>query len=149
MRKVENSIAINVKPSKIFASFLDPKMLRDWWGVERTMIEAKKGGNYALVWGVTKSGFSYITTGVISAYEENSLIEIDNFLYFNPTMNILGPTTLRIEIDQSENETSLTVCQSGYQRGGEWDWYYNAVYESWPSVLISLKNYLEKITRNA
>ncbi len=149
MRKVENSITINVKPSKVFASFLDARMLRDWWGVERTLIEPKKEGSYALAWGITETGFTYVTTGVICKYEEFKLIEINNFLYFNPRTNILGPTVLRIEIDAVDEVSLLTVCQSGYLDGEDWDWYHDAVEDSWPGVLISLKNYLEKITRNA
>ena len=147
MRKVENSISINVKPEKIFAAFLDPKMLRDWWGVEKTLIEAREGGNYALVWGVSESGFGYVTTGRIETFEENKALKISNFLYFNPKMDILGPTCLSIQVSNDKDIPTLTVCQSGYLHGGDWDWYYNAVNESWPGVLRHLKTYLEKITR--
>ena len=147
MRKVENTISINVKPEKIFTAFLDPKMLRDWWGVERTLIEAREGGNYALVWGVSENGFSYVTTGRIETFEENKALKISNFLYFNPKMEILGPTCLSISVTDNEDVPALTVCQSGYLDGGKWDWYYNAVNESWPGVLTHLKTYLEKITR--
>ncbi len=149
MRKVENTIVINVKPEKVFASFLDAKMLRDWWGVERSLIEPQLGGSYALGWGVTETGYTYVTTGVFRAYEEYRLMEITNFLYFNPRTNILGPTVLTIKIEPVDDASQLTVCQSGYLDGEDWDWYYEAVDDSWPGVLVSLKNYLEKITRNA
>lgn len=147
MRKVENTISINVKPEKIFTAFLDPKMLRDWWGVEKTLIEAKEGGNYALAWSVSENGFGYVTTGRIETFEQNRALKINNFLYFNPKMEIIGPTCLSITVTDQNEIPSLTVCQSGYLDGGHWDWYYNAVHEAWPAVLRHLKTYLEKITR--
>ena len=147
MRKVENTISINVKPEKIFTAFLDPKMLRDWWGVEKTLIEAREGGNYALAWGVSENGFGYVTTGRIETFEENRALKISNFLYFNPKMEILGPTCLNISVANQDKVPTLTVCQSGYLDSEKWDWYYNAVNESWPAVLMHLKTYLEKITR--
>ena len=147
MRKVENSISIKATPEKIFTAFLDPKMLRDWWGVERTLIEAREGGNYALAWGVSENSFGYVTTGRFETFEENKALKISNFLYFNPKMEILGPTCLNIKVSNHKEVPILTVCQSGYLEGGDWEWYYKAVYESWPGVLMHLKTYLEKITR--
>ena len=147
MRKVENTIDINVKPEKIFTAFLDPKMLRDWWGVEKTLIEAREGGNYALAWGVSENGFGYVTTGRIETFQLNKALKISNFLYFNPKKEILGPTCLSIDVMTGDKASVLTVCQSGYLNGESWDWYYKVVNESWPGVLMYLKTYLEKITR--
>ncbi len=147
MKEVKNSINIDVEPEKIFMAFLEPKMLRDWWGVEKTLIEAREGGSYALAWGVSDDSFGYVTTGLIKTYRENALLEIGNFLYFNPKMEILGPTSLRIEVSNDQDVPALTICQSGYLEGGDWDWYYEAVSESWPVVMKYLKTYLEKITR--
>jgi hypothetical protein len=39
--------------------------------------------------------------------------------------------------------TTLTVVQSGYQHGADWDWYYNVVKNSWPEVLLKIRDYLE------
>ncbi|HNT20823.1 MAG TPA: hypothetical protein PKL70_10385 [Saprospiraceae bacterium] len=40
--------------------------------------------------------------------------------------------------------TELYLCQDGYRDGEDWDWYYQAVREAWPKVLVTLKQYLEK-----
>ena len=36
---------------------------------------------------------------------------------------------------------------SGYQSGGDWDWYYEAVTAAWPVVVKTIKDYLEKRRR--
>lgn len=149
MKEITNTIDIYASSEKVFDAFIDPRMLRDWWGVERSFIEPEEGGNYALVWGVNKSGLGYITTGTFKIFEPTSVLEVNNFLYFNPAKEILGPCTLRIDIVDNLDSCSLTVTQSGYQEGHDWDWYYQVVNESWPTVLLYLKNYLEKITRKA
>lgn len=149
MRSVTNSVAINANQEKVFSAFLKPKMLRDWWGVERTFIETKAGGNYAMVWGISKTGFSYITTGVLEEFEPSTSILISNFLYFHPKKPVLGPSKLKIEIDGDGEESLLTVIQYEFQEGEHWDWYFNVVKNSWPGVLVNLKNYLEKITRKS
>ncbi len=41
------------------------------------------------------------------------------------------------------HETKLKLIQSGYQYGGDWDWYYEAVTQVWPVTLQSLRKYLE------
>ncbi|MDH7448422.1 hypothetical protein [Aquimarina sp. 2201CG14-23] len=42
MGKVEVNIAIDTKPENVIKAFIDSKMLRDWWNVEKSLIEKKK-----------------------------------------------------------------------------------------------------------
>lgn len=142
MRKVESTIIINCSAEKITDAFTEPSMLREWWNVERALIEKKNGGIYTLAWNVTDKGFGYVSTGVIKTYRSNFL-EIINFVYLNPEHSILGPMTLTIKTSQKENGTELYLCQDGYQSGSDWDWYYHAVTQAWPAVLKTLKDYLE------
>lgn len=144
MRKVEVTIEISTSPAKVIAAFTDPGMLRDWWSVERTLIDKKPGGVYTLAWNITDKGFGFVSTGVIREYQPNSKLIIDNFTYLNPEKSILGPMTLTIKAQPKGDKTEFYLCQDGYQDGSDWDWYYNAVSQAWPTVADTLKNYLEK-----
>jgi hypothetical protein len=68
---------------------------------------------------------------------------IDHFVYFNPEKSILGPAYLCIKLEELNSTTELKLTQGNYQAGGDWDWLYEVVKESWPKVLKNLKDYLE------
>ena len=122
---------------------MDFDMLNGWWGVEKALVEKREGGVYALVWDISESGFRYVATGIIKSYKADAILEIENYTYLNLNMPIMGPMGLIIEGIVKNNQTELTVTQTGYQSGGDWDWYYDAVKQAWPDVLASLKEYLE------
>ena len=64
-------------------------------------------------------------------------------VYLNPEREILGPMTLTIQAEKNYGDTQVYLCQDGYQYGGDWDWYYEAVKEAWPELMEKLKTYLE------
>lgn len=41
MKSVETAIEIDVQPEKVILAFIDAKLLKGWWGVEKSLIEAK------------------------------------------------------------------------------------------------------------
>jgi hypothetical protein len=144
MKKVTASININSTSSKIIEAFLQPHMLKEWWNVERCLIQPQSGGLYTLAWNINSDGFGYISSGIITIYQPDHMLIIEKLIYLNPKQPILGPMTLSIHTEQTENAVSLHVAQDGYKDGTAWDWYYNAVKDAWPHVLQTLKTYLEK-----
>jgi uncharacterized protein YndB with AHSA1/START domain len=80
MRKVEVKINIRTSPEKVIAAFTNPDMLKEWWFVEKTLIEKKSGGLYTLTWNVTDKGFGYVSTGIIKSYITDKELVIENFL---------------------------------------------------------------------
>ena len=62
MKKVEVIIDIDVKAEKAIQAFTDLNMLRDWWNVERALLEKFNGGIYVLTWNITVKGFGFIST---------------------------------------------------------------------------------------
>ena len=144
MRKVEVSIVIKTDPETVIKAFTDPKMLKDWWSVERNFIQLKPGGLYSLAWSISENGFGFISTGTVKEYQFDKKLVVENFAYFNPERSILGPMTLTVEARKKENGTELYICQDGYQTGKDWDWYYEAVVDAWPKVVEIIKDYLEK-----
>jgi uncharacterized protein YndB with AHSA1/START domain len=144
MRKVEVTIDINSSPKAIISAFTDPDKLRDWWNVEKTLINKKVGGLYTLTWSLSDKGFGYVSTGTIKEYHPDKILVIENFVYLNPEKSFLGPMTLTVRTKEKGNTTEVYLCQDGYQNGTDWDWYYNAVKQAWPTVMQTFKNYLEK-----
>ena len=145
MRLVAASIDINARPEKILPAFLRQEHLQTWWGVERSLIEPKAGGIYTLAWGISEHGIKYISTGIISELIPSEYLMIRDFIYLNPDKKILGPMELEIDlISNGDNITKVGVVQSGYQYGGDWDWYYNSVVLAWPQTLELLKKYIEE-----
>ena len=144
MRKVETTIEIHQPASKVFDAFIEPSLLKSWWGVETCLIEKKQGGLYSLAWEASSKGFHYVSTGIITVFIPGKELLIDHFVYFNPEKQILGPTFLSIKLQEDNNLTALRLIQGGYQSGGDWDWFYDSVTDAWPKVLDSLKKFLEK-----
>ena len=144
MREVESSIHINCQPVTVIDAFLDEKDLKGWWGVQRSLVEKKVNGAWTTAWEISPAGIKYISSGIISAYEPHSHLTISNLIYLNPDRQILGPMQLELFSAKNKNGgTDLRLIQSGYQQGGDWDWYYEAVRKAWPLALEWLKKYLE------
>jgi uncharacterized protein YndB with AHSA1/START domain len=143
MRKVEATAEINCSAETVFNAFIEPSQLKGWWSVERCLIEARQGGIYSLAWNISKQGFQYISTGIITVFNPEKELLIDHFIYFNPEKPILGPTYLAIKLEENDSLTRIKLMQGGYQNGGEWDWFYEAVKDAWPKVLQNLKEFLE------
>ena len=144
MRNVESSIQINAKPEEVINAFLDEHHLKAWWGVQRSLVEKKLYGCWTTAWEISDAGIKYISSGVITSYQPSSHLEISNLVYLNPQKQILGPMKLELFVEDAKpNGTNLKLIQSGYQYGGDWDWYYEAVVNAWPYALELLKKYLE------
>lgn len=145
MRIVESSVVVYRKPDVVLRAFTDPLHLKNWWGVERSLIELKKGGLYSLVWQKSDNALEYISTGIVAEYLPACQLKIENMIYVNPQRPIFGPMTLMVLTTPEKVGTTLTVVQSGYQYGPDWDWYHQIVKESWPLVILKIKAYLEDL----
>lgn len=147
MRSVKSSIEISTPPDRVLRAFVDVDMAKEWWGVDRGLIEPKPGGVWALAWERSDAGYKYSGTGIISSYIPGKELVIEKMVYFNPDRPLLGPMRVRHTVSTMGDVTTLTVIQDGYGEGPDWDWYYEAVVQGWPAALKLLKEYLEKIGR--
>ena len=146
-RRAGATIEIMAKPDAVLNAFTDPQHLKNWWSVDRSLIELKKGGLYSLAWDITQYGIGYVSTGIIAEYLPACQLKISQMAYFNPQRPILGPMELLILTTPESRSTVLSIIQSGYQSGPDWDWYHDAVKTAWPTVAKQLKNYLESLVR--
>jgi hypothetical protein len=44
---------------QVIQAFIDHAHLQPWWGVSRSLIEAKPGGIYTPAWEIAESGINY------------------------------------------------------------------------------------------
>lgn len=146
MRFVDAEIAINIAPKQGVDAFTDPELLKGWWGVERSLVELKPGGIYALAWGITEHGFRFISSGVVKSYREADHLHVENLIYLNPERPILGPLELSVQCLPEKAGCLLKLRQGPYPADGgpDWDWYYAVVSDAWPKVLVELKKFLEE-----
>lgn len=145
MRFVESSVFIPRPAKLVLSAFTDATHLKNWWRVERSCIELKPGGLYSLVWKITDDAMGFVTTGIVSEYLPACQLKIENLVYFNPQRAIFGPMELMVLTTPEVMGTTLTIVQSGYKDGPDWDWYYNVVKETWPIMILKIKEYLEGI----
>ena len=144
MRNVEAAILIHSTPERVIAAFLEEYDLKGWWGVQRCLVEKKVNGTWAVAWEISDSGIKYISTGVITEYNPHSHLAVSHLVYVNPDRQILGPMKLELFAETTaDSATRLQLIQSGYQQDGDWDWYFEAVKNTWPFALELLKKYLE------
>ncbi len=144
-KKVAFDITIDVSPATIIRAFSEPELLKGWWGVERSLIELRQGGPYTLAWQISDQGFGYVSSGVVRRYVPERELDVGHMVYLNPGRAILGPMSLTVRTEPASGGASLHVIQDGYQSGGDWDWYYQAVVEAWPQALKGLKAFLEAL----
>ena len=144
MRRIEVTKDIQSTTARIILAFTEPDMLKEWWGVERTLIEKKAGGLYTLAWNISDKAIGFVSTGIINEYNPGNKLVIDNFVYLNPDKPFFGPMKLTITAKAKGDISELYLCQDGYQDGADWNWYYDAVKQAWPSVVETLKNFLER-----
>jgi len=144
MREVRAEIRINAPADRCLQGFINVETMRQWWGVDRGLVEPKPGGMWALAWERSEHGFRYVSTGRIKAYSSGKYLDIENLVYFNPDHVVFGPLRLTILVKTKNGGTHLSLVQDGYGEGPEWDWYYDAVLHAWPRALEALKKFLEK-----
>ncbi len=144
MKAIFSELSINAPAKKVVAAFLDIRAMREWWGIERGLVEPRSGGVWALTWDRSESGFRYINTAIVAAYRPGELLHLQKLLYLNPDRVVLGPMELRIWAEEHSNYTNLTVQQDGFGEGDDWAWYYDTVHRAWPVALKLLKRYLEE-----
>jgi hypothetical protein len=143
MRSVEASIEVSSEPRPLIAAFLAHEALASWWGVERSFVEPRVGGTFAVAWKITDAGFGFVTTGVIGALDLDHALRIDSYTYFHPERPIFGGMTLHVEARRAGSGSVLRVRQDGYRDGPDWDWYHDAVTSAWPKVVQEVKRYVE------
>jgi len=144
IKEVKVTATIKTSPDKVIRAFTDHQLLHEWWGVEKSLIETKPGGVYTLVWNLAEQEIGYVSSGTVKEYKETEVLDLENMVYINASIPVLGPMSLTVLAREHPDGAEVTVTQSGYGEGTDWDWYYEEVKKAWPQVVDILKEYLEQ-----
>ncbi len=147
-RDIVSSIALAVSPKAAIEAFLEIEALKGWWQVDRGLVQPQAGGVWTLAWDVSSAGARYVSSGIIETYLPGRRLVIAQLVYLNPERPILGPLRLEINAGPADGGCWLTVSETGYGTGDDWDWYYQAVEEGWPQALDQLKTFLAQQRKN-
>lgn len=148
MRTVQTRIHVVTTPEAAARAFLNLDAMRQWWHVDRGLVEPREGGVWALAWERSEHGFKYVITGRIASLGPGRVV-ITEMLYFNPDRPILGPMSLTVTAVPATGGCELTIQQDGYGDGPDWDWYYKVVSWAWPEVAKDFREFLEAKAQQA
>lgn len=143
-RKVSKTIQIAASAERVWRCLVQVEAMQQWWGVDRGLVEERRGGPWALAWEASPQGFRYLMAGVIKSIQPGKRLRIEPLIYFNPERPILGPMRLTVNVREQNGKTRVAVRQDGYGEGPDWDWYYQAVVQGWKDTLARLKQYAEQ-----
>lgn len=141
---IQSEIRIKANPELILEALLEKKHLTEWWGVDKSFIEKKDGGLYALAWMASKDGYKYVSTGQIKFYSKKSHLHLEKMLYLNYEKPILGPFNIKYDIQKFNEYSILSVKQDGFKKESDYQWLYEVSKEGWAQALVLLKTYIEK-----
>jgi uncharacterized protein YndB with AHSA1/START domain len=131
-RIVQKQMRTRATPEQVWDSWADPGKLPQWFtdGAEG---EAKVGST--LTWIFEKFGYRF-PYDVLEARSAERLV-----LSGAPPGR--PPFLLEVNIGHEGGETVLTLVQSGFSDGAEWDDEYQGIDSGWQMALAVLKHYLE------
>jgi len=144
-RQLTSSIEIERPAESIIDALLDSSHLANWWGVDKAFIEQRVGGLYVLAWLWGDTGVRFVQTAKISLLNKRSYLHLEDVIYVNAEKGIFGPFTIRFEIENINDSSLLKVTQDGFRQKLDQKWYYEMMADSWPQVLLFLKQYLERL----
>jgi uncharacterized protein YndB with AHSA1/START domain len=119
-------------PEEVYEAWADPEEIAHWF-VDRARGQARVGSTFT--WVFEKFGYE-IPYEVVAA-------EPGRRFALGGEAPGSGPFLLEISITREGGETRVTLVNSGFLDGAEWDEEYEGIVSGWTNALAALKLYLE------
>ena len=132
-RVIRAEIATSATPEQVWAAWTDPEKIAQWF-VDRAEGQPVPGTIYTWVW--EKFGYEF-PYEVIEAVAGEKLV-LGGQAPGRP------PFRLEITIRREAGETRVTLVNSGFLEGAEWDDEFEGIASGWRKSLAILKIYLEQ-----
>jgi len=143
-RAVRAEIQIGVRALAVTRALTEFERLKEWWGVDRVLIDERADGPWTLTWLPTDAEPARgVLCGTIRSLRHSSHLHVQRLVFISPDRPILGPFSLTFEARERGTSTQLSVVQEGFGAGDDWDWYRSLVADSWPRDLEALRTCLE------
>jgi uncharacterized protein YndB with AHSA1/START domain len=137
----------------VMSAFFDPKALKLWWAVTRSVTVPRVLGAYAVEWEPTDYADEVLGRlggtlhGTVMDYKPDHEFFVADAFWLPPDGNPIGPMALEVtcELQRAQNPqiTLVKVVQRASEDGDRWKRYYEVIAPGWERALQSLKKYLE------
>jgi uncharacterized protein YndB with AHSA1/START domain len=131
-RLIRDELRTSASPADVYAAWADPERLAQWF-VDAARGSAEPGGTMTWVW---EAFGMEVTYEVVDAEPERRLV-------LRAPPGVAPPGLIELTIQREGGETVLTIVNSGFLDGAEWDDMYEGVRSGWTMALALLKEYLE------
>ena len=135
------------------SAFFDPRALKSWWSVTRSVTIPRVLGAYAVEWEPTDYADEVLGRlggtlhGTVMDYKPDHEFFVADAFWLPPDGNPIGPMALEVtcELQRAQNPqiTLVKVVQRASEDGDRWKRYYEVIAPGWERALQSLKRYLE------
>ncbi|HJR62053.1 MAG TPA: SRPBCC domain-containing protein [Gemmatimonadaceae bacterium] len=132
-RVIHTEVRTTASPEQVWQAWTDPARIAEWF-TDAASGEPVVGSTY--IWEFHKFNYKIPYTVLEAVPNER----------FSIGWSIPGrdPGILEITIRRGEGETVVTLVNSGFREGAEWDDEYEGVVSGWQMALHILKEYLER-----
>ena len=132
-REIMFSVDIDARPEEVWQKLTDPDEIPKWSYMERCELsELKVGGIYRFI---DPPGPD--DTGKIVVLEPNQR------LVYEWTSSEPEPTYMEYLLEDRGGSTRLTVCNSPFKKGAQWDKFYEQNFKGWLDFTMQLKALVE------
>lgn len=152
---VERTIVVHAPPERVLNAFFDPRDLREWWQVWRSITVPKPLGTYSVEWGATEYCDEVLGRlggafhGTVLDYRAGAEFFVADAFWIPPDGEPIGPMALEVRCSAlgDPHVTRLTVRQGAEDEGPRWQRYFTVVAAGWQRALADLKQYLDAEAR--
>jgi uncharacterized protein YndB with AHSA1/START domain len=131
-RQIVVEMRTRATPEEVYQAWADPEKLAHWF-VDRASGKAEPGSIFTWVF----EKFGYEIPYEVAAAEPGRRFALGGE---HPKS---GPFLLEVKIAREGGETVVTLVNSGFLDGSEWDEEFEGIVSGWTNALAVLKHYLE------
>ncbi|MFM9995828.1 MAG: SRPBCC family protein [Phycisphaerales bacterium] len=137
-RTLETSIEVRATPAAVWKALTDAEELTRWFPMEARVTPGVGGS----IWTSWKD--EYEDTARIEVWEPNRRLVLASGI---GAAGLPARLTVDYTIEAKHGAAGVTVLRlvhSGFGRGGDWDWEFDATKRGWSFELRGLRHYLER-----
>ena len=131
-RQLEVEMRTRATPERVYEAWADPEKIAQWF-VDRARGKAEVGSVFTWIF----DKFGYEIPYEVAAAEPGRRFALGGE---HPKS---GPFLLEVKIERDGGETRVTLVNSGFLDGSEWDEEFEGIVSGWTHSLSLLKEYVE------
>lgn len=131
-RQLEVEMRTRATPERVYEAWADPEKIAQWF-VDRARGVAEVGSTFTWIF----DKFGYEIPYEVAAAEPGRRFALGGE---HPKS---GPFLLEVKIEREGGETRVTLVNSGFLDGSQWDEEYQGIVSGWTHSLSLLKQYVE------